>query len=75
MHVDGFFDDSPRLSTSPNNCIRMIRMKGSEKLVKKAVAPAIRKGSFFLSRMNAFCSICHPPSRPVFFVHAAKYDP
>src|ERR1700744_2203045 len=38
--------------------MRMIRMKGNEKLVKKAVAPAMRNGSFRFNSKNAFLNLC-----------------
>jgi hypothetical protein len=33
----------------PNNCASIKTMGGNANVVKKAVAPAIRKGSFFLN--------------------------
>ena len=69
---------SSRLSsTRPKSWIRMIRIKGNEKLVKKAVAPAIRNGSFLFKRRKAFFGICQfDPSTTlefVFFVEEQKY--
>jgi hypothetical protein len=37
----------------PNSRMRMIRIGGSAKFVKKAVAPARRSGSFFWKSLNA----------------------
>src|SRR5450432_1494999 len=41
------------LSTSPKTWIRIIRTAGKAKVVKKAVAPAILNGSFFLNSPKA----------------------
>ena len=55
------------LNIKLSNCINNNKMGGSAKLVKKAVAPARRRGSFFTSNLYALTS-----ALPIFFIFTSK---